>query len=72
MFEYFSGITDEFFVDIGAFHPVDRSNTLMMRSQGWKGINIEGNSNRVKYFYGMESEDITFNYGIGSEPDSFI
>ena len=72
MYDYFNGIEDQFFVDIGAFHPVDRSNTQMLKNQGWKGINIDGNYERVKFFYGMNVEDISLNYGVGDKPDKFI
>lgn len=30
-----------FFVDAGAFHPIFASNTLLLRKQGWRGINID-------------------------------
>ena len=67
MFEYFHGLTHDFYVDIGAFHPFDRSNTRILKNAGWKGINVDGNYERVKRFYGMNNEDLNLNYAIGKE-----
>ena len=66
MFEYLNGITDGFYVDIGSFHPVDRSNTLILKSMGWKGINVDANYRQLNYFFGMNFEDLNLNYGVGS------
>ena len=72
LFEYMYGLNDEFFVDIGAFHPIDRSNTRILKSQGWKGINVDGNPDRVRYFFGMNFNDLNLNYAIGKEEDEFV
>ena len=35
------GVTNGFYVDAGAFHPIHGSNTLLLHKSGWRGINIE-------------------------------
>jgi FkbM family methyltransferase len=37
----FEGVTDGFYVDIGAHHPTNASVTRWFYEQGWSGINIE-------------------------------
>ena len=32
---------------------------------GWKGINVDANYERLKYFFGMNGEDLNLNYAIG-------
>ena len=31
-----------FYIDVGAHKPIDKSNTYLLYSKGWRGINIEG------------------------------
>ena len=38
LFKYYYDIYDEYFVEIGAYHPIHKSNTLNLRTQGWRGI----------------------------------
>ena len=65
MFEYFYGIEDEFYVDVGAFHPIDRSNTRFLKSMGWRGINVDANYVNVNRFFVMNADDFNLNYAIG-------
>ncbi|HAM24968.1 MAG TPA: FkbM family methyltransferase [Actinobacteria bacterium] len=37
----FVGITDGFFIDIGAAHPTDGSVTKLLYDAGWSGLNVE-------------------------------
>lgn len=37
----FAGVTDGFYVDIGAHHPTNASVTRWFYEQGWSGINVE-------------------------------
>jgi FkbM family methyltransferase len=37
----FAGVDDGFYVDVGAYHPVDDSVTKTFYDRGWSGINIE-------------------------------
>jgi FkbM family methyltransferase len=37
----FAGVTDGFFIDIGAAHPTDGSVTKLLYDTGWSGLNVE-------------------------------
>lgn len=41
-FDYFQ--TPRFYVDVGAAHPVEGSNTHFLRQLGWSGLHIDGDS----------------------------
>jgi FkbM family methyltransferase len=43
-------ITNGFYVDAGAFHPIRASNTLLLHKSGWRGINIEMVKEKVALF----------------------
>ena len=38
------------FVDAGCFHPICYSNTLLLHKQGWKGVNIDMDPNKIARF----------------------
>jgi methyltransferase FkbM-like protein len=38
------------YVDVGAYHPLFASNTLLLHKAGWKGINIDLDTKRVALF----------------------
>jgi len=45
------GIKDGFFIDVGAFHPVQYNNTWVLRKRlGFRGINIEPSEKGFKQF----------------------
>lgn len=50
-------ITNGFYVDIGAFDPVQYSNTWHLYKQGWRGINIDIVAERIKKFDAARPED---------------
>lgn len=56
-----------FYVDIGAHHPYRFSNTYWAYMKGWKGINIEPNSNVLEMFDKTRCRDININCGIGNK-----
>ena len=38
------------YLDIGAFHPIHMSNTLLLYHRGWSGINIDMNPDKIAMF----------------------
>ena len=38
------------FLDLGSFHPIHFSNTLLLYLRGWRGINIDGNKEIIEIF----------------------
>lgn len=54
------------FVDVGAFHPIQYSNTYALYKKGWRGINIDPNEKNRKLFSLFRSKDIFINKAVGS------
>jgi FkbM family methyltransferase len=52
------------YLDIGAFDPVDLSNTKRFYDRGWRGCNIEPEPLRFRKFVDARPEDINLNVGI--------
>lgn len=53
-----------FFVDVGAFHPKDYSNTYKFYLNGWRGINIDANSSIIEKFNKERPKDINVCAGV--------
>ena len=61
------GIATPSYLDIGAHHPFDISNTALLHLSGSTGINIEADPDLIEAF--RTSPDATnLNIGIGAEP----
>ncbi|EKU99904.1 hypothetical protein Lepto7375DRAFT_1990 [Leptolyngbya sp. PCC 7375] len=57
--DYFKDKLNGFYVDIGAYHPRQFSNTYFLyRYRGWAGINIEANLNCVTLFNQVRKRDV--------------
>jgi FkbM family methyltransferase len=54
LFDHGSG----FYVDVGAFHPVQYSNTYYFYRRGWTGINIEPTPGQIDLFKKLRPRDI--------------
>lgn len=55
-----------FYVDIGANHPVDLSNTYRFYRRGWLGINIEPDPTVFPTLAAARSKDINLQIGVGA------
>jgi len=55
-----------FYVDVGAYHPKQYSNTYLLYKKGWKGINIDANPDSIKIFKWSRPSDINLNLGISN------
>ncbi|MES2307878.1 MAG: FkbM family methyltransferase [Verrucomicrobiota bacterium] len=53
-----------FFVDVGAFHPTQYSNTFALYLRGWRGINVEPNPNAVALFKQLRPDDLHLQIGV--------
>ncbi len=56
--EYFKDKSSGFFVDVGAYHPTQFSNTYLLYQKGWRGINIDANPDSMKLFKALRVQDI--------------
>lgn len=65
-----------FYVDVGAFHPLNVSNTCYFYTfENWRGINIDPNPQSIEIFNKFRKRDINLNIGIGltkTELDYYI
>lgn len=59
-----------FYIDIGAYHPYQESNTYMFYLQGWNGINIEPRPGSKQLFDKFRPRDKNIQMGIAAEPGS--
>lgn len=61
------GIPKPSYLDIGAFHPYNISNTALFYRLGFRGINIEPDPVLFKAFLKHRPEDINLNVGISTD-----
>lgn len=63
---YFGTRGHGFYVDIGAYHPFQYSNTQLFYSRGWRGINIEPNPDQFVFFPRYRPLDTNLNLAVGN------
>ena len=56
-----------FYVDVGAYHPRELSNTRLLHFLGWRGVNIDANPKAIAAFEAERPNDINVCTGIGTE-----
>ena len=59
------------YIDVGAHHPFELSNTAFLYQMGCHGINIEANPELIENFKIWRPEDINLCVGIGDEEGEF-
>lgn len=55
-----------FYVDVGAFAPIQHSNTWWFYRRGWKGINIDATPSSMKIFRRVRPRDINLELAVSS------
>jgi FkbM family methyltransferase len=60
------------YLDIGAFHPIHLSNTLLLKKKGWHGVNIDMNPEKIARFNVSRPEDDNLCCAISSEERQYI
>lgn len=68
----FSHLSDGFFIDVGACHPVNHNVTKHFSEQGWRGINIEPNPTIFSELERDRPREINLNVGIGDRVDRLV
>jgi FkbM family methyltransferase len=61
------GIDNPSYLDIGAHHPTNISNTKLFYDSGSRGINVEANPNLFSQFMVERPDDVNLNFGVGKE-----
>jgi hypothetical protein len=54
------------YVDAGCFHPIHFSNTLLLNKQGWKGVNIDMDEQKIARFRVLRPADHNVVAALGS------
>jgi FkbM family methyltransferase len=55
---------DGFYVDLGANHPFEHSNTAWFWLNGWSGINVDANQKSIAIFNEIRRNDVNLNFAI--------
>ena len=58
-----------FYVDVGAYHPIRKSNTMILYQNGWRGINIDANQFSIDLFNFVRPHDVNFNLAISDKSE---
>jgi FkbM family methyltransferase len=53
-----------FYIDVGAYHPFEGSNTFVLHQKGWRGVNIDPNPHCKPLFDKYRPNDINLSCGI--------
>lgn len=69
--EFFQFKSSGFYIDIGAYHPVNYSNTFKFYLKGWKGINIDPNKEIMRLFEKVRPLDYNLNLAISNQEGEF-
>lgn len=64
---FFSDVDSGFYVDVGAYDPDDDSVTRLFYENGWKGINIEPQPDRIGAFHDRRPNDINLGIGVSDK-----
>ncbi len=67
IFNYFKNKKNGFYVDVGAYHPIQRNNTMLLYLNGWEGINIDISDFSIKLFNHLRSRDSNLNLAISNK-----
>lgn len=62
--QYFYGIDHGFYLDIGAYHPINYSNTYKFYLKGWRGINVDAMPGSMTAFKEIRPDDINVETGV--------
>jgi FkbM family methyltransferase len=64
---YFPEVTDGFYVDVGANHPLKHSVTKLFYQKGWHGINLEPNGSLWDMLQFDRTRDSNLNLGVSDK-----
>ena len=62
--KYFNNKKKGFYVDVGAYHPIQRNNTMLLHEMGWEGINIDISDFSIKLFDRLRPNDTNLNIAV--------
>jgi FkbM family methyltransferase len=60
------------FVDVGAFHPFQQSNTMLLSKMGWRGINIDCDPVKIARFEKLRPRDQNICAAVAEKPRDMV
>lgn len=63
---YLLNIEKPSYLDVGAHHPTNISNTALLYARGSRGVNVEANPNLIEEFHRRRPEDVNLNVGVAT------
>ena len=70
--KFFKFKNNGFYVDVGAYHPLELNNTYLLHKKGWNGINIDINPLSIDYFNFLRPDDVNINIAISNKKKSEV
>lgn len=67
--KYLNTVQEGFYVDVGAYHPIQRSNTFLLYKKQWRGINIDISSFSIDLFNYLRPDDINLNIAVSNKDE---
>ena len=58
--------SNNFYVDVGCYHPLHLSNTYLLYKKGWRGINIDVSKYSIDLFNYMRPDDMNIEAAISN------
>jgi len=65
---YFRGRDTGVYVDVGAFHPRQFSNTQLLHERGWRGLNADATPGSMRLFAALRPGDVNVEAAVSDEP----
>ena len=65
------GIRNPSYLDVGAHHPLNLSNTALFYLKGCRGVNVEANPKAIAAFLEHRPQDTTVNIGVAPQRGTF-
>ena len=56
--KFFRGQRNGFYIDVGAHHPFQLSNTAYLWANGWNGVNVDASSAAIRLFNRVRPSDL--------------
>ena len=64
---FFKNKKKGFYIDVGCYHPIHRSNTFLLYKKGWRGINIDIHKFSIELFRYLRPEDFNYNFAVSNK-----
>src|SRR5262245_13350706 len=60
------------YVDVGCFHPIHGSTTLLLHKQGWRGVNIDADADKIARFNELRPNDCNVVAAVSSSEKNMV